>query len=121
MRATVPRFICLMTLSLAAAGLFSSRAFAQGPKRILIQKDMLTGRDSVVQSFGTPDVQYDTAKAALNWEKIRKGISGNELSKLLGKPSRHQFDPDNALVYWWYGSRAVALSTIKWTVSFWDK
>ncbi len=105
----------------AALGLFCSSAYAQETRGMLIQRDMRTGRDSVVQSFETPNVAFDTALAARNWNAIRKGLSGSDVTRLLGKPSRRQFDPDNALEYWWYGRKAVAFSTVKWMVSFWDK
>ena len=106
---------------LAALSLFCSAATAQEVKRSLIQRDMRTGRDSVVQSFGTPNVPFDTARADRNWGKLKKGLSEDEVRKLLGRPGRLEMDPENALHYWWYGRRAVAFSAVKRTSSFWDK
>jgi len=94
---------------------------AQEVKRTLIQRDMRTGRDSVVQWFGTPNVPFDTAKAERNWTRLKKGLSEGEVRKLLGRPARLEMDSENALDYWWYGRRAVAFSTLKRSVSFWDR
>ncbi len=115
------QFRLLATIFITLLPIFSSIAVAQEPKQILLQRNMATGKDSVVQSFETPNVQYDTMKAETNWSRIRKDLTETEVTKLLGSPSRHRFDYENALDYWFYAQRAVVFSTIDKKVWLWDK
>ena len=115
------QFDLSIILWLAPLVLFCSSAIAQQAKRTLIMRDMRTGKDTVVQSFETPNVPFDTARAIRYWDRLKKGLTEGEVTKLLGRPARRQFDPENALQYWWYAQRAVAFNTITRKVSFWDK
>ncbi len=68
---------------------------------------------------GVPALYSDTVKVKDNWSKLQKGFSESDVEKLLGVPSRMQYD--EATEYWWYGDRAVLFNVITHKVSGWDK
>lgn len=110
----------VMGVILVAFGVLSSSALAQKHKGFLLQRNMTTGK-AVVQSIETPNVPYDTAKARKNWDELRKNLTEKEVANLLGLPGKHRFDPQNALDYWFYGTKAVVFNTIDKKVWIWDK
>lgn len=114
-------YFLVAAMILAAPGVFCSAALAQEHKGFLLQRNMTTGKDSVVRAFETPSVRYDTVKARKNWGKLRKDLTEKEVANLLGRPARHRFDPENALDYWSYGRKAVVFNTIYKKVWIWDK
>lgn len=67
------------------------------------------------------DAPFDTIKVNRNWSKIKKGLSENEVERLLGRCRGIQADPYNALSYWWYGRRAVVFNSVTKKVSYCDK
>ena len=113
--------ILLKTGLFASLSLFSSVVLAQERDHILLQRNLTTGKDSVDQSFEPPNVPYDTIKAETNWFRIKKDLSEKEVTGLLGSPSKHRFDYENALDYWFYGQRVVVFTTIDKKVWLGDK
>ena len=101
--------------------LSSSMILSQDRNHVLIQRDMKTGKDSIVTSLETREVPYDTVRVRRQWSKVVKGSTEAEIRKLLGTPSKIQEDPENAIIYWWYGKQAVAFNSISRKVTFWDK
>ncbi|MDP2886915.1 MAG: hypothetical protein Q8P51_18065 [Ignavibacteria bacterium] len=112
---------------------FTSSAVAQEAKQAPNGgRYIVTARDSAgtriytrwpegVLPFKFNDAPFDTIKVNRNWSKMKKGLSENEVERLLGRCSGIQTDPRNALSYWWYGRRAVVFNSVTKKVSFCDK
>jgi hypothetical protein len=54
-------------------------------------------------------------------QSSKRGLTHREVDVLFGTAHGIELDVENGLEYWWYGQRAVAFTTVKKTVSFWDK
>lgn len=55
---------------------------------------------------------YSATVVSNNFEKVKKNMTEASVVSLLGAPERIQFDPLNALYYWWYGKCAVVITAM---------
>ncbi len=55
---------------------------------------------------------YAAAVVDDNFGKVRINMVEASVVSLLGAPERIEFDPINALYYWWYGKRAVVITAM---------
>jgi len=110
---------------LAIAMLFSaaSDASAQEVRTRREVREFMIMKDSVVEVpyQRLPREPYDTLRVKSHWRQLKRYMTEKQVTKLLGLPKVSQMDGENALNYWWYGSRAVVFNALTRRVSGWDK
>ena len=122
----------LSILVLVALGLLSFSSYAQQVKsKRIVRTFITTGKDSLGKPIfheispdslpAIDDAPFDTIKVRDNWSKLKKELSLREVEKLLGTPRSIERDMENAMIYFWYGHRAVVFNSITRKVSNWDK
>lgn len=113
-----------LSIILGIAGLlaFQSGASAQQArtKEVIRQFKIVNDSAFEVPYQKVPNPSYDTVRVTTHWPKLKRGMTEEQVARLLGRPPVYQCDFMNAINYWWYGKRAVVFNAITNKVSGWD-
>lgn len=87
---------------------------ASEPKPVI---QMTISRDTVKLP---PGYLWDSVRVEQNWHKLKRGLSKEEVVKLLGHPNGCGISVGGELVIWIYGQRDVVFNSVMRKVSDWD-
>jgi hypothetical protein len=96
---------------------------------MLVLSDQIFSQENVTvhKSYAVPDsarmdlaAKVDTSRIKANWDKLKKGMTVEQVRFLLGKPTRVSSDDHDDSTTWQYGKYTVVFDNVKKSVRFWD-
>ncbi len=55
-----------------------------------------------------------------NWEKLRRGLSFQDVETLFGKPTKIASSAYDHSTTWYYGKRYIVFDSVKKVVRYWE-
>ncbi len=112
----LPRLSMWAALTLATG--YASAARAQDANKPKIVSGFTVYKDTI--KF-PPGYFWDSVRVKQNWPKLKIGLSGENVVRLLGHPNGCGISVGGELVIWAYGRREVVFNSVTMKVTGWDE
>ncbi|MGA3245426.1 MAG: hypothetical protein ABSE41_12475 [Bacteroidota bacterium] len=127
MKTIISPVFTLLLCALTGIASFTAISYAQEPRHVLGREDArydslmrrLMGREIDTTSSHVAR-QIDTIRFFRNWAMLKKGLSRDDVRKLLGSPIMIARDLEHGWIIWSYGDRNLAFNSVTGKLSQWD-